>query len=916
MLKSFFTVLIIVISSAELFSQYFEQIIPKPRQAYVRMTYSAVFFIDTTKKIYLNPELPALKHAQEFNRELRLRSIDTLEYAYWPDADTLLYGVVLGFAEPFINNLLSNVPDQKVEISSTYPGADGYVLDILPAQAIIAGCDTNGLHYGINTFFQLLDKQSVSQGMYACRVVDAPEFPIRWFYYPNNHLVGANITKAKTIWEEASSYKLNGLLLSDSKFSFLWYFKDMQRYFDSLMSVKRYAKEKYLKIVPATFSFGYSNDFLFNDPNLAAGLPVRNQKFVIEADTGKLLPQVNVTLTNPGFENYNGNNFPGFNWIDDPGTRSFVDTQIKHSGNASLKFENFDKYPNLNARINIRIPCQPYTLYHMGAWVRTENLQAGDFPRFLVLGNTGRTLNFKNTGIEWNTNGWKKVDITFNTLDNDTIGVYWGVWGARNGKIWWDDLILEEIPFVNLIRRPGAPLLVDNPLLDNLIIEGVDFEPLIDDSCGNIPYNGVYTSYHTPPTFRIKPSGSIRNGDTLLISYCHTVIIYDDQVMCSMSEPRTYVIMEQIFKSLDSLLDADTYFMNHDEIRVMNWDNADQDRGMTPAQILADNVNKCVDIIHKYKPNADIWTWTDMFDEFHNAVEKNYYLVNGDLRGSANVIPNTIGMANWNSGKHDSSLKYFSSRSFPQISAPYYDAGVDHIRKWKEWTKNAKYFKGMMYTTWQRDYSNLKGFSEYAWNHAPYIYHYPMYSIKPQGNLIFGCRIYGDEYDTGWQLNSAYLHFIDDTEKEDSISYALTPEVDLTASVNLPDSNKYLKYYFTATDNRGWTTRIPYGEDKYYILGELPTSVIEKDVNIIKDVVLYPNPVIESSALNIKWETRNENDNNLSVKDIFGREVLKLENINTNTHSLNIDVSLLSSGTYYVIISNKYYTKAVKFVKL
>ena len=82
MLKSFFTVLIIVISSAELFSQYFEQIIPKPRQAYVRMTYSAVFFIDTTKKIYLNPELPALKHAQEFNRELRLRSIDTLEYAY------------------------------------------------------------------------------------------------------------------------------------------------------------------------------------------------------------------------------------------------------------------------------------------------------------------------------------------------------------------------------------------------------------------------------------------------------------------------------------------------------------------------------------------------------------------------------------------------------------------------------------------------------------------------------------------------------------------------------------------------------------------------------------------------------------------------------------------------------------------
>ncbi|TAL67324.1 MAG: T9SS type A sorting domain-containing protein [Bacteroidetes bacterium] len=909
MFKFIFT--LVLISSTHLFAQFFEEIVPKPRQAYVRLVYSAVFFFDSTKKIYLNPQLPALRQAQEFNQELRLRGIDTLEYSYWSDADTLLNGVVLGYTESFINNLFYHIPDQKVEISETYPGKEGYILDIMAQQAIIAGCDTNGLHYGINTFFQLLDKQSVSNGIYLCRVVDAPEFPIRWFYYPNNHYVGANITKAKTIWQEASSYKLNGLLLADSKFSFLWNYFDSPRYVDSLMSVKKFAKEKYLKIVPATFSFGYSNDFLFNDPNLAAGLPVRNQKFVIEADTARLIPQVNVTLSNPGFENYNGNNFPGFNWIDRPGQMSFVDTQIKHSGNASIRFEIFPQYKNQNARINIRIPCQPYTLYHMGAWVRTENLDAGDFPRFLVLGNTGRTLNFKNTGIGWNTNGWKKFDITFNSLDNDTIGVYWGVWGVQSGKIWWDDLILEEIPFVNLIRRPGAPLFVDNPYKDGLIVESVDFESLIDTLCGRKPYNGVYTSYHIPPTFRIKSSGSIHNGDTLLMSYCHTVIIYDDQVMCSMSEPKVYEIMEQIFKSLDSLLDADTYFMNHDEIRVMNWDNADQERGLTPAQILADNVNRCVDIIHKYKPNADIWTWTDMFDEFHNAKAGNYYLVNGDLRGSANVIPNTIGMANWNSDSADLSLKYFSSRGFPQISAPYYDAGINNIRIWKEWTQKTKYFKGMMYTTWRSDYSNLKGFSEYCWNHAPYIYHYPLYSVKPQGNLYFECRIYGDVYDSGWQLTSAYLHYIDGTGKEDSISYELKINSDVSVSLNLSDSNKYLKYYFTATDNHGWRTRIPYGEDKYYILGVLPTSVINE--NIIGDIELYPNPIIDNSTLKIEWN----NDiifDNISIKDIFGREVITIDNINSNEKSIN--VSELSSGTYYLIISNKYYTKAVKFVKL
>ncbi|OGU14241.1 MAG: hypothetical protein A2X61_16635 [Ignavibacteria bacterium GWB2_35_12] len=239
--KLFLIIFIVVISSTQLFAQFFEEIIPKPRQAYVRMIYSGVFFLDTNKRIYLNPLQPALKNAQEFNYELSLRGIDTLEYAYWSDSDTLLNGVVLGFTEPIINQLFSHIPDQKVEISSSYPGAEGYVLDILPAQAIIAGCDTIGLHYGINTFFQLFDKQSVSQALFACRVVDAPEFPIRWFYYPNNHYVGANITRAKTIWEEASSYKLNGMLLTDSKFSFLWNYFDSPRYFDSLMSVKKFA---------------------------------------------------------------------------------------------------------------------------------------------------------------------------------------------------------------------------------------------------------------------------------------------------------------------------------------------------------------------------------------------------------------------------------------------------------------------------------------------------------------------------------------------------------------------------------------------------------------------------------------------------------------------------------------------------
>ncbi len=38
---------------------------------------------------------------------------------------------------------------------------------------------------------------------------------------------------------------------------------------------------------------------------------------------------------NGGFEQYQGNRVTGFRFHDEPGKISFVDTQIKHSGNAS-----------------------------------------------------------------------------------------------------------------------------------------------------------------------------------------------------------------------------------------------------------------------------------------------------------------------------------------------------------------------------------------------------------------------------------------------------------------------------------------------------------------------------------------------------------------------------------------------------
>ena len=64
----------------------------------------------------------------------------------------------------------------------------------------------------------------------------------------------------------------------------------------------------------------------------------------------------------------------------------------------------------------------------------------------------------------------------------------------------------------------------------------------------------------------------------------------------------------------------------------------------------------------------------------------------------------------------------------------------------------------MIYTTWQKKYTHLEPFAEYSWNHAPYIYHYPIKS-SPSGKLMFPVIISGNEWDKSWTLNGSSLYY-------------------------------------------------------------------------------------------------------------------------------------------------------------
>lgn len=303
------------------------------------------------------------------------------------------------------------------------------------------------------------------------------------------------------------------------------------------------------------------------------------------------------------------------------------------------------------------------------------------------------------------TQDWTTHRVTFNSLDNDEVGIYFGTWGAARGSIWWDDAEIREEGLVNVLRRDGCPLVVrteDGRVLN----EGADFEVVSDSRMGNQPYAGSYEAWHLPPVLKTR----LANGTRLRVSFYHPHVVYDEQVCICPSEPETVAILNEQARGVRDLWHASAHMMQHDEWRVLGWDQACMKRGMSAGQLIASNVRTCQDILATTMPGARVYVWSDMFDPFHNAVEK-YYLAQGDVRGSWEGLSPSVVIVNWNPMHADKSLPFFAERGHEQILAGFYDGDPAMIKPWLSAAKGVRGVVGVMYTTWRKDFSKLEAFA-------------------------------------------------------------------------------------------------------------------------------------------------------------------------------------------------------------
>ena len=509
----------------------------------------------------------------------------------------------------------------------------------------------------------------------------------------------SDATEIVQLVENAGRHGINGAVMSLGLDTLC---KKTPDFFQRLEQVQRACEQNRVEFIPAIFSIGYGGTALSHDRNLAEGLPVRDAPFLVKGKDAWLVPDASIRVANGDFESFSGHRFKNFNFHDQPGEVSFADTQIFHGGKAAMRMENFTANQHGHGRVMQEIQVHPYRCYRVTLWVKTEGLKPANAFRVMALAGK-RELAPREFSLP-STTDWRRLTMVFNSLGEEKVRLYAGMWGGRSGKLWLDDWTIEEIGPMNVLNRPGTPVTVKNEDGSITYVAGLDYAPLVD------PNLNPYRPDANILPLKILPGSRIQDGQRLRVSWYHSMLIHSSQVTVCMGEPALYEIFDHEARLLAEKVRPKRVLLNMDEVRMGGTCMACAGRNM--GQLLGECVTRQVQALRKYIPGVEVYIWSDMLDPNHNA-HGDYYLVQGDFTGSWQHVPKDIIFAVWGGAPREKSLRFAAEQGFRTLVACYYDADdLKEVKAWIDLARTVPKVRGFMYTPWQKKYALLPEFGD------------------------------------------------------------------------------------------------------------------------------------------------------------------------------------------------------------
>ena len=322
--------------------------------------------------------------------------------------------------------------------------------------------------------------------------------PLRWVYISRSLHSDQDVEDIRQIARTASQNGLNGVLFAAGLDSI-----DLKppEYFTRLEKVKEIFRENRLEMIPNVFSAGYGGGILAHDKNLAEGLPVKEAVYVVKGTEARIEPEVPLADGGPAVEGA---------WVREVAVR-------------------------------------PYRCYRVTFRAKTEGLPATQPFSSGAFRLDVRTADRRNL-TPWNahvppTTDWREVRWGFNSLWYDKVRISIGAPNAAAGKAWVDNVRVEEVGLLNVLRRPGTPVTVRAADSGTIYTEGRDYDRVADPQL-NFRFD------HDGPPIRVLAGGRIKDGEKLRVSYFHGFSINDGQTTVCMGEPKTYEIWRDMARRM------------------------------------------------------------------------------------------------------------------------------------------------------------------------------------------------------------------------------------------------------------------------------------------------------------------------------------------------------------------------------
>ncbi|UZO81049.1 T9SS type A sorting domain-containing protein [Aquimarina sp. ERC-38] len=542
--------------------------------------------------------------------------------------------------------------------------------------------------------------------------------------------------------DRAKNKGANTVLFSDSKLNIYGlngtagtrWDREMQKLVDGI-------KERDLKLNLLSIVMGFGNSLLINDKNLTTGYPIKKQPLL--AENGILKPVATAEIVNGGFEEISPDNVDSPNswgFQDAVGERTFIDTNVKRSGNASFRADARD---NESSRIFTSFTVQPFHQYTLSFWIKAKNLKAKNVLPVILKDDDDKIIKDRLTNLRMSLpkeNGgrayfnsadnltiddWTEMRIAFNSQEATLVRIALAVFNGSAGSIWFDDVKIEDTPALNWLNRDDLPISATLQSSGQALSFDTDIERPLDESLGQFSADLSYDTQHLAPEITLKENSKINDGDIVEISGWHALPTANGQVSGSWNHPQSFANMRLIHQRLYEAYQPDAFLLNYSEIRTGGFEPLDT-QYKNSGEALGKSIEQAFNDLFEVAPDADYYFWSDMIDPNHNAVEK-YYQINSSLEGIWNYVDaEKVTLATWWEGDKITkfglaSLQFFADLGFDQILGAFYDENViDNYNRWQIAANGIEDIKGSIYATWirPRNFSQIEAFGDVWWENG------------------------------------------------------------------------------------------------------------------------------------------------------------------------------------------------------